>query len=421
MDSNWQSIIPYVVGVKVYNNYAYTCGNNVFGYIQIGKFSLDGEKIFHFWETVRSGSSVDVFCKGITVNSSGVYIISALFSDTGTTLLSKYSHDGDFIFHKQLTGTPTGIDSTENVIYITGYSGSNAMLISINNSGIVNWSKTYTVTVDTVRTSRAYSVSACFAGTDYVYIAGQYLSPGGGDPYDLGFWSKIHASTGEESYSYSINGNGLSTRLNSIHAKSLSSGSDSGFVGGSVSDGTKSSAISCSLNGALPIKYTDATRSASCSAVRYVQTPPSGVNIVTPCIAMVFHVENDGSYVVSSRSQPPFQAAFVKGKKLLGATSFACDVTTTNDFVYSAHKFSSSSSLMKTSIKNVLFDGVASIWGPATVSDLEQQLYQTYSYGRLSIGVDAANLSISPVSFTTSNKSNLPSYGNYNYASNKAV
>lgn len=416
VSENWQASVNIgVAGMRSYGSDIYVCGSYL-GNIQLCKLNSSGERIWGNTETYSiSGSSFNLVAVGVAANSTGVFVIAttAFFPST----LLKYDHNGNFLFAINYTydffaTRLTCIEANESGVYVGGFRNTRAFAMKLDNSGGIVWQKRYEFSTS----DAIYGVGLDANDSSSVYFCGQMQNTGLSKT--TGTILQVNESNGSVIGSRQVIGSG-NVRLVSVHAETTGSGLASSICGFDELSG-KRRGIHISFFGTSAYMYEHATDNVdfvSTKHTRYV----TGFSITSPSPVVLWSRGTTNAYLTVGRFITPFVNPFFKGKQFSAShTPVICEIDPIPAIIYSAYRTNSDRGLvMRTNIANMLWDDVASTWGPTTVSDFQEQPSFPVAVANQSVSTTVTDISIATSTGSVSNRVSLTA-SNFNY-SNKAV
>lgn len=413
---SWQVITPSkMTGVKYYDGYVYACGEYPsLGRIYVYKFGPDGEFIWKNSKNQYIGpSNYKIYPRGITVNSSGIFVIST--GEGNPSFLMKYDFDGNLLFSKSIRQGSSAtsfvcIDSTETEVIIGGYASSNGLVMSFDNSGNINWQKSYS------KTGNSTILGLCIdeGASNDIYVAGKTVSTMSGIGGNAGLVMRLNSSGVIQSQQQWSSGDGFDVDLTSIHVNTTVSGTFGYVVGHEKSSAGVYSgiAVACDASGFNSVlgyfTYKDGSNNIKFNSVKVVRVGASGI----PRIC--------GSYSSTQAIILKQSSTNFVGKKF-GSTHAGDEIWLNGTDIYSCLSTDSFSTgaLVKLT-DSTLTDAIASTWGPSAITDVNQVSSSSSAVsGAVSMTEATTSLNISTNPYTVTDQGAAATY-NYNY-SNKAV
>lgn len=416
INENWQAYIDIeITGMKKYDGNIYVCGTYL-GYFEIAKLNDTGEKLWAYWERFKIGtSSVNNLPCGIAANSSGVYV--AATTSFNASVVLKFDHDGNLLFAKtfiydSFSTKFTCIEANEDAVYVAGFRGTRAFALRLDNSGNIVWQKRYEFSTS----DAIYGMSLDANDSSAVYFCGQMLNTGLSKT--TGTILKVNTSDGSIDTSREVIGSG-NVRLNSIYIETTDSGLATSVCGYDELSG-KQRGIRTTYLGTSAYIYEHATDNVSFVSTKHTRYV-TGFSTTSPSPVVLWSRGTTNAYLTVGRFISPYVNPFFKGKQFSNShVPIVCEIEALPGMIYSAYKTGSNRGVvMKTKISTMLWDNIASTWGPTTVNDFEEQPAFPISIGNLGGSATASDISIVTGTGSLADRMFLPS-SNFNY-SNKAV
>ena len=416
VNETWQAQVNIgVAGMRTYGSDIYVCGSYL-GFVQLCKLNSSGEMVWGHSETYRiGGSSFNLVSVGVAANSTGVFVIAT--TSFFPSVLLKYDHNGNLLFAINYTYDSfatrfTCIEANENGVYVAGFRNTRAFAMKLNNSGGIVWQKRYEFSTS----DAIYGMSLDANDSNYIYFCGQMQNTGLSKT--TGTILQVNESNGTVSTSREVivGGNG---RLTSIYIETTDSGLATSVVGFDELSG-KRRGIRTTYLGTEAYRYehaTDNVNFVSTKHTRYV----TGFSTTSPSPVVLWSRGTTNAYLTVGRFISPFVNPFFKGKQFSAShTPVICEIDPIPAIIYSAYRTSFDSGLvMKTNIENMLWDNVASTWGPTTVTDFQEQPGFPIAVANQFVSVTATDTAITTSTGSVDNRV-LVTASNFNY-SNKAV
>lgn len=402
-----------ITGVKYYGGYLYACGDTPsLGSCYVYKFNTDGEVVWQKRQSQSIPPTLKIYPKGIAVNSSGVYVIST--SEGYPSFLMKYDHDGSLLFSvsMRLGSVATSlvcIDASESAVVVGGYVSGDAIAVSFDNSGNINWQKKY------AKTGNDYIYGLCIDpdDSDAIYVAGKTASTLVGIGGNAGLFMRLNSSGVIQVQQQWSSGAGEDFEYRSVHVTTTVDGTF-GYLCGHEKDGSgiySGVVQSCDESGygggSTYEIYSDGSNNIKFNSVKTVRSGATG----SPRIV--------GSHGTTSALTLKVVSSYFIGKKFTG-THAGDEIEIVGGDTYSCQAIGTSNGSLVHMTDAVLTDAINSTWGSATVTNINAlTAFGSGTSGAVSLTESVISLNTSLDPYTILDLGVIhPS--NYNY-SNKAV